>query len=333
MISVKTNAPVEYYIVYAFNDEQEIIFGATEKNLPATIEKAVTGRENDIYDLFGGRRTVGSLMIDFAEFKGFPAIMIENLYALYINIHQSIPLVKAESVAKDFSKQIKSSINAFYSLLLCTIWNVFRIDKHLSASRLFNLKPLETCAKYAEEFRDYYKNLLSINEKNKLSQNSSAITVTQEYDYTVIYGKAKDFEAIYAEYVAELKKRKIYCRSCKGCNKIMLFYKKNKLLCDTCTAANIAHSKKEHKLVENSDKVLSTNKINLRNMYNYLHSAALRNSSPEHQQWFAKLFAEYKATAKVLMKQYRDEEVSKSDALAELKKMSDEFFKRTGRRV
>ena len=118
-----------------------------------------------------------------------------------------------------------------------------------------------------------------------------------------------------------------------GDNKIMLFYKKNKLLCDTCTSANIVRSKKEHKLVENGDKVLSTNKINLRNMYNYLHSAALRNSSPEHQQWFAKLFAEYKATAKVLMKQYRDEEVSKSEALAELKKMSDEFFKRTGRRV
>lgn len=331
MISVKTNAPVDYYVVYAFNDEQEIIFGATEKNLPATIEKAVTGRENDISDLFGGRRMVGSLMIDFAEFKGFPAIMIENLYALYINIHQSIPLIKSESVAKDFSKQIKGSINVFYSLLLCAIWNVFRIDKHLSARRLFNLKPLETCAKYAEEFREYYKNLLSINEKNKLAQNSSAITVTQEYDYTVIYGKAKDFETIYAEYVAELKKKKIYCRSCKGCNKIMLFYKKNKLLCDTCTAANIAHSKKEHKLIENGDKVLSTNKINLRNMYNYLHSAALRNSSPEHQQWFAKLFAEYKATAKVLMKQYRDEEVSKSDALAVLKKMSDEFFKRTGR--
>lgn len=193
MISVKTNAPVEYYIVYAFNDEQELIFGATEKNLPETIEKAVTGREDVISDLFGGRRTVGSFMIDFAEFKGFPAIMIEN--------------------------------------------------------------------------------------------------------------------------------------------RIMLFYIKNKLLCDTCTATNIAHSKKEHKLIENGDTVLSTNKINLRNLYNYLHSAALRNSSPEHQQWFAEHFAKYKATAKVLMKQYRAEEVSKSDALAALKKMSDEFFKRTGRRV
>lgn len=330
MISVKNNAPGEYYIVYAFNDEQEIIFGATEKNLPATIEKAVTGRENDISNLFGGRRTVGSLMIDFAEFKDFPAIMIENLYALYINIYQSIPLNKAESVANDFSKQIKGSANAFYSLLLCAIWNVFRIDKHLSASRLFNLKPLETCAKYAEEFREYYKNLLSINEKNKLAQNSSAITVTQEYDYMVIYGKAKDFEAIYAEYVAELKKEKIYCRSCKGCNRIMLFYIKNKLLCDSCMAANITRSKKEHKLFENGDTVLSTNKINLRNLYNYLHSAALRNSAPEHQQWFAEHFAKYKATAKVLMKQYRAEEITKSEALSGLKRMSDEFFVRTG---
>lgn len=113
----------------------------------------------------------------------------------------------------------------------------------------------------------------------------------------------------------------------------MLFYIKNKLLCDSCTAANITRSKKEHKLFENGDKVLSTNKINLRNMYNYLHSAALRNSSPEHQQWFAKLFAEYKATAKVLMKQYRAEEVSKSEALAELKKMSEEFFEKTGHRI
>lgn len=330
MISVKNNVPGEYYIVYAFNDEQEIVFGAAEKNLPATIEKAVTGREDVISDLFGGRRKVGSLMIDFAEFKGFSALMIENFYALYINIYQSIPLVKAESVAKDFSKQINGSTDAFYILLLCNIWNVFRIDKHLSASRLFNLKPLETCAKYAEEFREYYKNLLSINEKKRLAQNSSAITVTQEYDYTVVYGKAKDFEAIYAGYVAELKKKKIYCRSCKGCNRIMLFYIKNKLLCDTCTATNIAHSKKEHKLIENGDTVLFTNKINLRNLYNYLHSAALRNSSPEHQQWFAEFFAKYKATAKVLMKQYRAEEITKSEALAELKKMSDEFFVRTG---
>lgn len=156
MISIKTNAPGEYYIVYAFNEEQEIVFGAVEKNLPATIEKAVTGREDNISDSFGGRRKVGSLMIDFAEFKGFPVLMIENFYALYINIYQSIPLIKAESIAKDFSKQIKGSTNAFYSLLLCAIWNVFRIDKHLSASRLFNLKPLETCAKYAEIFREYY---------------------------------------------------------------------------------------------------------------------------------------------------------------------------------
>lgn len=98
------------------------------------------------------------------------------------------------------------------------------------------------------------------------------------------------------------------------------------LLCDSCTEANIAHSKKEHKLIENGDTVLSTNKINLRNLYNYLHSAALRNSSPEHHQWFAK----YKATAKILMKPYRAEEITRSEALAELKKMSDKFFERTG---
>lgn len=333
MLSIKKSAANEYYLGCSYSEDEEIFFGATDKNLPATIEKAVTGRENDISDLFGGRRNIGSFMIDFTMFQGNSALLIESAYALYTNIWQSIPLAKAEGTAKDLNKLLKGSDNAYCSFVVNAIWNMFRKNKHLAAGKLIDFKPLETCERYAGEFREHYKSLLSINEKNKLSQNSSAITVTQEYDYTIVYGKAKDFETIYAEYVAELKKRKIYCRSCKGCNKIILFYKKNKLLCDTCTAANIAHSKKEHKLVENGDKVLSTNKINLRNMYNYLHSAALRNSSPEHQQWFAKLFAEYKATAKVLMKQYRDEEVSKSDALAELKKMSDEFFKRTGRRV
>ena len=66
MLSIKKSVANEYYLGCAYNEDKEIFFGATDRNLPATIEKAVTGRENDIYDLFGGRRTVGSLMIDFA---------------------------------------------------------------------------------------------------------------------------------------------------------------------------------------------------------------------------------------------------------------------------
>lgn len=99
-----------------------------------------------------------------------------------------------------------------------------------------------------------------------------------------------------------------------------MFYSKNKLLCDSCTDVNIAHSKKEHKLVENGDTVLSTNKTNLRNFYNYLHSAALRKGSSEYQQWFAEFFAKYKAIAKALMKQYRAGEITKSEASAGLKR-------------
>ena len=55
-----------------------------------------------------------------------------------------IPLTKAEITAKEFNKSLKNSENAYQHLVLNAIWNMFRINKHLSASRLFNLKPLET---------------------------------------------------------------------------------------------------------------------------------------------------------------------------------------------
>ena len=329
MISIKTNAASEYYICFAYNDECEIIFGANEKTLTATIEKAAAERETDISDLFAKKRKTGSFMVDITEFKANTILLIENSYALYTNIEQSIPLTKAEITAKEFNKSLKNSENAYQHLVLNAIWNMFRINKHLSASRLFNLKPLETCEKYAEQFKLFYKRLLTINEKKSLTENNSAITVAQEYDYTVMYARAEDFEALYARYIAELKKKKIYCRRCKECGKAVLFYSRNKLLCDSCTTENISKSKREHKLNENGDTVLSTNKINLRNLYNYLHSAALRDSTPEHQQWFTEHFTKYKAAAKVLMKQYRKNEITKNEALAGMKELSDEFFKRT----
>lgn len=329
MISVKSNAPSEYYIVYAFNDEHEIVFGTSEKNLPATIEKAVTGREDDISDLFGGRRTVGSFMIDFAEFKGFPALLIESAYALYTNIWQSIPLAKAEGTAKDLNKLLKSTDNAYCRFVINAIWNMFRRNKHLAASKLIDFKPLETCERYADEFREHYKSLLSLNEKKRLVKNSEVITVSQEYDYTVIYAKAEDFEALCAEYVAELKRRKIYCRKCRACGKAILFSSRNKLLCDKCTAVNISNSQKKHKLKENSDSVLRTNKKQLTQYYNYSHSAALRKSLPEKQWEFRNFFARYKVGAKELMKQYKTGEVGKKEAAAWLKKMSDEFYRYT----
>ena len=112
MLSIKKSAANEYYLGCAYSEDEEIFFGATDKNLPATIEKAVTGRENDITDLFGGRRTVGSFMIDFTMFQGNSALLIESAYALYTNIWQSIPLAKAEGTVKDLNKLLKSTENA-----------------------------------------------------------------------------------------------------------------------------------------------------------------------------------------------------------------------------
>lgn len=43
MHSIKKSAANEYYLGCAYNEDEEIFFGATDKKLPATIEKAVTG--------------------------------------------------------------------------------------------------------------------------------------------------------------------------------------------------------------------------------------------------------------------------------------------------
>lgn len=329
MLSIKKGAANEYYLGCAYSEDEEIFFGATDKNLPATIEKAVTGRENDISDLFGGRRTVGSFMIDFTMFQGNSALLIESAYALYTNIWQSIPLAKAEGTAKDLNKLLKGTENAFCHFVINAIWNMFRRNKHLAASKLINFKPLETCECYADEFREHYKSLLSLNKKKRLVKNSETITISLDCGYTVIYAKAEDFEALCAEYVAELKRRKIYCRKCKSCGEAILFNSRNKLLCDKCTAVNISNSKKKHKLKENSDSVLRTNKKQLTQYYNYSHSAALRKSLPEKQWEFRNFFARYKVGAKELMKQYKTGEVGKKEAAAWLKKMSDEFYRYT----
>ena len=331
MISIKNNAASEYYICFAYNDESEIIFGANEKTLTATVEKAVAEREKDISDLFAKKRKTGSFMVDVTEFEANTILLIENSYSLYTNIEQSIPLTKAEITAKEFNKSLKNSENAYQHLVLNAIWNMFRINKHLSASRLFNLKPLETCEKYAEQFKLFYKRLLTINEKKSLTENNSAITVSQEYDYTVMYARAEDFEALYARYIAELKKKKIYCRRCKECGKAVLFYSRNKLLCDSCTTENISKSKREHKLIEKGDTVLRKNKERLGIYYNYSHSAAFRKSSPEHQKWFIDFFTRYKADAKALMKQYRAGEIEKNEALAQLSEMSKEYYEKVNK--
>lgn len=326
MLSIKKGAANEYYLGCAYNENEEIFFGATEKNLPATIEKAVTGRENDISDLFGGRRNIGSFMIDFTMFQGNSALLIESAYALYTNIWQSIPLAKAEGTAKDLNKLLKGSDNAYCRFVINAIWNMFRRNKHLAASKLINFKPLETCEQYADEFREHYKSLLSLNEKKQLVKNSEVMTVSQDCGYTVIYAKSEDFEALCAEYVAELKRRKIYCRKCRGCGEAVLFSSRNKLLCDSCTTASKAQSKKEHRLIENGDSVLRANKNNLTTYYNYSHSKKYMESSPEKQREFQRFFAQYKAGAKEIIKQYKAAELSRKEAAKMLSELSNHFF-------
>lgn len=327
MLSIKKSAANEYYLGCAYNEDEEIFFGATDKNLPATIEKAVTGRENDISDLFGGRHKVGSFMIDFTMFQGNSALLIESAYALYTNIWQSIPLAKAEGTAKDLNKLLKGTDNAYCRFVINAIWNMFRRNKHLAAGKLIDFKPLETCERYADEFREHYKSLLSLNEKKRLVKNSEVITVSQDCGYTVIYAKAEDFEALCAEYVAELKRRKIYCRKCRTCGEAVLFSSRNKLLCDNCTAASIAHSKKEHKLIENSDTILRTNKNNLTTYYNYSHSKKYKNSSSEKQEAFQKFFARYKSGAKAIIQQYKSADISRKEAAKMLSEISNQFFR------
>ena len=327
MLSIKKGAANEYYLVCAYNEDEEIFFGATDKNLPATIKKAVTGREKDISDLFGSRRNVGSFMIDFTMFQGNSALMIESAYALYTNIGQSIPLAKAESVAKDLNKLLKGTDNAYCRFVIIAMWNMFRRNKHLAAGKLIDFKPLETCERYAEEFRANYKRLFSLNEKKRLVKNSEVITISQDCGYTVVYAKAENFEALCAEYVAELKRRKIYCRKCKACGEAVLFSSRNKLLCDNCTTASIAHSKKAHRLVENGDVILRMNKNNLTTYYNYSHSKKYKNSPPEKQREFQHFFAQYKARAKEIIKQYKAAELSRKEASKMLSELSDWFFK------
>lgn len=327
MLSIKKGAANEYYLGCAYNEDEEIFFGAADKNLPATIKKAVTGREKDISDLYAGRRKVGSFMIDFTMFQGNSALMIESAYALYTNIGQSIPLAKAESVAKDLNKLLKGTDNAYYRFVIIAIWNMFRRNKHLAAGKLIDFKPLETCERYAEEFRANYKRLFSLNEKKRIVKNSEAITISQDCGYTVIYAKAEDFEALCAEYVAELKRRKIYCRKCRACGEAILFSSKNKLLCDKCTKASVAHSKKAHRLVENGDSILRKNKRNLTTYYNYSHSKKYMESSPEKQREFQRLFKQYKERAKEIIRQYKESEITRKNASDELSKMNDRIFK------
>lgn len=327
MLSIKKGAANEYYLGCAYNEDEEIFFGATDKNLPATIKKAVTGREDDIMDLFGGRRKVGSFMIDFTMFQGNSALMIESAYALYTNIWQSIPLAKADGTAKDLNKLLKGTDNAYCRFVINAIWNMFRRNKHLAASKLIDFKPLETCERYADEFREIYKSLLSLNEKKRLVKNSEVITVLQDCGYTVIYSKVENFEALCAEYVAELKRRKIYCRKCKSCGEAILFSSRNKLLCDKCTKASIANSKKEHRLIENGDSILRKNKNNLTTYYNFSHSKKFLESSPEKQREFQRFFAQYKAGAKDIIKQYKAAELSRKEASAKLSELSDKFFR------
>ena len=52
-------------------------------------------------------------------------------------------------------------------------------------------------------------------------------------------------------------------------------------------------------------------------------------SSPEKQREFQRFFAQYKAGAKEIIKQYRAAELSRKEASAQLAEMSNRFFKFT----
>lgn len=183
------------------------------------------------------------------------------------------------------------------------------------------------CAdKVAKQSRFRHK-YLSLNEKKRLVKNGEVITGSQDCEYTIIYAKAENFEALCAEYVAELKRRKIYCRKCKSCGEAILFNSKNKLMCDKCTKASIAHSKKAHRLVENGDSILRKNKNNLTTYYNYSHSKKYAESSPEKQREFQRLFKQYKERAKEIIRQYKESDITRKNASDELSKMNDRIFK------
>ena len=93
MINTKGKVTSEYYLCAVFNNETEIFFGAFEKELPATIDKAVTG-DDDIKDLFGGRREIGSFAIDYSNYDDSSRFLIENAAILYASIMHSIGLNK-----------------------------------------------------------------------------------------------------------------------------------------------------------------------------------------------------------------------------------------------
>ena len=142
--------------------------------------------------------------------------------------------------------------------------------------------------------------------------------------YTAYY---KTSTLLFPKQKNELKRRKIYCRKCKSCGEAILFNSKNKLMCDKCTKASIAHSKKAHRLVENGDSILRKNKNNLTTYYNYSHSKKYLETSPENQREFQRFFAQYKAGAKEIITQYRAAELSRKEASAKLAEMSNRFFR------
>ena len=190
---------------------------------------------------------------------------------------------------------------------------IIQHQKHLCMGKVYQPISRKRQIEYADNFRSKFKELLSLNHAKKLISDISKINIDRQGETNVITAKSFDFETLYAEYIAELKRRKIYCRFCKNCGKATLFYSKNKMLCDSCYTANRRNAPIEHKKRANSDSVLRSHKSKIQQYYNYSHSVHFKNSSPEQQQAFLDFFADFKAEAKVLLKKYRNGEIKKKE--------------------
>lgn len=234
MITTKRKATGDYYLCIVMNDETEIVFGTYDKKLPATIKKAVTGND-DIDDLFGGRRKLGSFALDYSSYDDSSRFLIENAAILYASILHSIGLNKETETLRSFNEYSENCGNAYGQLAIHTIWHLYRIDKHSSTGKnVFSITGKKEWREYAEKYRENYRRMLKITSKDEYQYDKTAVTVIKETRNIILYAKASYFEELYDEYYARLKKKKIYCRQCIGCGTYMLFGSRNKRYCEDC---------------------------------------------------------------------------------------------------
>lgn len=330
MINTKGKVTSDYYLCAVFNDETEIFFGAFEKELPATIEKAVTG-DYDIKDLFGGRREIGSFAIDYSNYDDSSRFLIENAAILYASIMHSIGLNKETETVKAFNDYSDNCKNAYGQLAIHTIWNLFRVDKHFSAGkRAFDITGKKEWKEYAESYREKYRRMLKITGKDQYRYDKTAVTVSAQNGYIVLYAKASYFEELYDEYITKLKKKKIYCRQCSGCGTYMLFYSKNKRYCDNCYFAQRKQSEIQNKMLSDSDDVLKKKRKFLNDCSSHRRSARYKKSTPEYRQHFDEFYERYKAEAKEIVKIYKAGKIDKEEAITRLKVGRNEYLRITG---